>query len=52
MKGKGKVVAYLLRDIPKDVRDAAKAAAALEGKSIRDVLLAALRRYAKKVKHG
>jgi hypothetical protein len=41
------VAAYLLRGIPADLWRAVKAAAALEGISVREVILRALRRYAK-----
>jgi plasmid stability protein len=37
---------YLLRDVPDDIWRAAKGRAAIEGRSMRDVLLNALHNYA------
>jgi hypothetical protein len=39
---------YLLRDVPDDLWRKVKAAAALKGESVRDVLLRLLRDYVKK----
>lgn len=49
---KARVAAYLLRDIPEDVWQRVKRRATKEGRSLRFIILALLKRYADKGLNG